>query len=148
MSPEPISSHSLISPANADLALTPGRGCRIARACLLWLLVSACGGSTDAPPGSGSGETITGAERFGWEQPASDAGELASFRYAFYVDNSRTEATDVSCGSTATSDRFACTCGLPVMASGSHTLQVAAFVIDASTTRESPRSAAVRVIKQ
>jgi hypothetical protein len=147
MSPEPISSHSLISPADADVAATP-RCVPIAHACLLWLMVSACGGSTGAPPGSGNADTITGTERFGWDQPASDAGELASFRYALYVDNSRTEATDVSCGSTPASGRFACTCALPLMASGSHTLQVAAFVIDASTTRESARSDAVRVIKQ
>lgn len=91
---------------------------------------------------------VTGVERFGWEQPAPDAGELASFRYAMYVDNNRTEATDVSCEATATSGRFACTCQLPQMASGSHTLQIAAFVTDESTSRESARSDTVRVVKQ
>jgi len=93
-------------------------------------------------------ERISGLERFGWEQPATDTGELASFRYAMYVDNTRSEATDVSCGSTSTSGRFACTCQLPVMAAGSHTLQVAGFVTDESASRESARSEAVRVIKQ
>jgi hypothetical protein len=91
---------------------------------------------------------VTGVERFGWEQPAPDAGELASFRYAMYVDNNRTEATDVSCEATATSGRFACTCQLPQMAAGSHTLQLAAFVADAGALRESARSDAVRVVKQ
>jgi hypothetical protein len=110
------------------------------------LLLSGCGGSSGAPPGDA--ETITGAERFGWDQPATDAGEVASFGYAFYVDNNRTEAADVSCAATSTSGRFACTCQLPLLSSGSHTLQVAAFVIDASTTRESARSEAVRVIKR
>jgi hypothetical protein len=133
---------------DADLGLSPVRGFQIAGACLLGLVVYACGGATGSPPGSGSAETITGAERFGWEQPANDAGELASFRYAIYVDETRTEAGDVSCGSASTIGRFACTCALPVMTSGSHSLQVAAFVIDAGTTRESTRSAAVRVIKQ
>jgi hypothetical protein len=133
--------------ADLDAALTPVRGSLLGGACLLWLVVSACGGSTDSPPGSGSAETITGAERFGWEQPANDAGELASFRYAIYLDDARTEAGDVSCESPSTGGRFACTCALPVMTSGSHSLQVAAFVIDAGTTRESTRSAAVRVIK-
>ena len=112
-----------------------------------YVVLSACGGST-SPPGSNDIETITGTERFGWEQPAIDAGELASFRYAVYVDNSRSEAADVSCGSTPTSGRFACTCQLPQIASGSHTLQVAAFVIDESTLRESARSATVRIVKQ
>jgi len=120
---------------------------RRALAVLAAVVLSACGGSSGAP-GSTGGETITGIERFGWEQPATDAGELASFRYAIYVDDSRTEATDVSCGTTTTSGRFACTCQLPQMASGSHALQVAAFVTDASRSRESARSETVRVVKQ
>jgi hypothetical protein len=111
------------------------------------VLLSACGGSS-GPPGSGNGEIITGLERFGWEQPALDASELASFRYALYVDNNRTEAADVACGTTLTSGRFACTCQLPQMASGSHTLQVAAFVTDDAAVRESARSDTVRVVKQ
>lgn len=65
-----------------------------------------------------------------------------------YVDNNRTEAADVSCGATPASGRFACTCQLPQMPAGSHTLQLAAFVTDAGTLRESARSEAVRVIKQ
>src|SRR2546423_11811524 len=108
----------------------------IVAAVSLSVVLSACGGSSGAP-GSNGGEMITGIERFGWEQPATDAGELASFGYAIYVDDSRTDATDVSCGTTTASGRFACTCQLPQMASGSHALQVAAFVTDASTSRES-----------
>jgi hypothetical protein len=118
-----------------------------ALALLAAVVLSACGGASGAP-GSGNGEVITGVERFGWDQPAPDAGELATFRYAIYVDSSRTEAADVSCDATSTSGRFACTCSLPQMASGSHTLQVAAFVLDASTARESARSDIVRVVKQ
>jgi hypothetical protein len=116
-------------------------------AALACLVLCACGDSSGAP-GSSSGEIITGVERFGWEQPAADAGELASFRYALYVDNSRTEANDVSCGSSAATGRFACTCQLPAIASGAHTLQIAAFVVDGNATRESGRSEAVRVVKQ
>ena len=105
-----------------------------------------CGGSPSPPP-SGA-ETITGTERFGWDQPAADAGELASFRYAFYVDDARLEAADVSCAPGPSSGRFACTSDLPTMSSGVHTLQVAAFVIDGGAIRESARSASVRVIKR
>src|SRR5215204_3514238 len=90
-------------------------------------LLAACGGS---PPAPVSTDTITGAERFGWDQPAADAGELASFRYALYVDDARSEAVDVSCASVQVSGRFACTSQLPAMPTGSHTLQVASFVID------------------
>jgi hypothetical protein len=120
---------------------------RVVAASVSCVALCACGGSSGAP-GDGSGEAITGAERFGWEQPALDAGELASFRYAMYVDNIRTDAADVSCGTTGASGRFACTCQLPQMASGSHALQVAAFVSDAGATRESARSETVRVVKQ
>jgi len=120
---------------------------RLTAVCCVCLVLPACGGSA-GPSGSSDVEMITGFERFGWEQPATDAGELASFRYAMYVDNNRTEATDVSCGATSTGGRFACTCQLPVMASGSHTLQIAAFVTEESTSRESARSETVRVVKQ
>ncbi len=122
---------------------------RISRltAVLSCVVLCSCGGSSGGS-GSDGGESITGLERFGWDQPAADAGELASFNYALYVDNTRSEATDVSCGPPATNERFECTCQLPSMSSGSHTLQVAAFVADGSGTRESPRSAAVRVVKQ
>jgi hypothetical protein len=114
---------------------------------LACIVLCACGGSSGGS-GSDSGESITGLERLGWDQPAADAGELASFNYALYVDNTRSEAADVSCGAPATNGRFECTCQLPAMSSGSHTLQIGAFVTDGSGTRESPRSAAVRVVKQ
>ena len=112
---------------------------------VITLALAACGGS---PPAPGNADTITGTERFGWDQPASDAAELASFRYAIYVDEARSEAADISCGSTQTSGRFACTARLPEMTAGTHSLQVAAFVIDAGTPRESARSTAVRVVKR
>jgi hypothetical protein len=124
------------------LALMTGRKRLIAVASFVF---AACGGSPSPPSGA---ETITGTERFGWDQPAADAGELASFRYAFYVDDARLEAADVSCAPGPSSGRFACTSDLPTMSSGVHTLQVAAFVIDAGAIRESARSAAVRVIKR
>lgn len=107
--------------------------------------VVACGGSPSTPNGS---ETITGVERFGWDQPAADAGELASFRYALYVDEARSEAADVTCASGQSSAGFACASRLPAISLGVHTLQVAAFVIDGGVIRESPRSPAVRVMKR
>jgi hypothetical protein len=108
-------------------------------------VLAASGGSPAAPGGT---ETITGVERFGWDQPAADAGEIASIRYALYVDDLRSEAVDVSCGAGQPSGRFVCTARLPEMSSGAHTLQVAAFVIDGGATRESTRSAVVRVVKR
>ena len=111
-----------------------------------FLLAAACGGGSPTTPSEG--ETITGSERFGWDQPAADAGELATFRYALYVDGARTEAADVSCTTGAASGRFVCTSQLPAMTGGAHTMQVASFVIDSGVVRESPRSASVRVVKR
>jgi hypothetical protein len=110
------------------------------------LLFAACGGS---PPTQGGGpETITGVERFGWDQHAADAGELASFRYALYVDDVRSEAADVTCAPAQSAAGFACSARMPAMTPGVHNLQVASFVIDGGAVRESPRSAAVRVTKR
>ena len=109
------------------------------------VLVAGC----NKPPSSPSGaETLNGSERFGWDQPAADAGELSTFRYALYVDETRTEALDVTCAGAPTNGRFACTAQLPSIPDGTHTLQVASFVIEAGSTRESARSDVVRVIKR
>lgn len=111
----------------------------------LAVITAACGSTPSAPTNA---DTITGTERFGWDQPATDASELASFRYAFYVDDARSDAADVSCATVASSGRFACSARLPEMSTGSHALQVAAFIVDAGTVRESSRSASVRVVKR
>ncbi len=108
-------------------------------------MLIACGGSK---PGPESAEVITGSERFGWDQPAADAGELATFRYAIYVDGARSDATDVTCATTSTNARFACTCRMPPMTSGAHTLAVAAFVGDGASLLESSRSTTVSVVKR
>lgn len=122
------------------------------RLCLLLGLVTiggtACGRSPSPPPtpspGTGSGETITGRERLGWDQPAADAAELATFRYAVYVDGTRFELADVNCAATAGPGGFACSGRLPAMSVGSHTLELASF-FDAGGIVESPRSSALRV---
>jgi hypothetical protein len=111
---------------------------------LVCLACPACGGSPSSP----TADTITGSERFGWDQPAADAADAASFRFAIYVDDARNEAADVSCAAGQASGRFACTAGLPAMCAGAHSLQVAAFVLDGGVVRESARSAAVRVVKR
>ena len=105
------------------------------------LLLSGCGNSqppTPSPPGSGS-ETITGRERIGWDQPAASSAELATFRYAIYVDNVRSEVADVTCASTAGPNGYACSGRLPAMANGTHVLELASFIL-AGTVLEGPRS--------
>ena len=64
------------------------------------LLAAACSKSSPPPPEvtppSGA-ETINGTERLGWTQRAADAVELATVRYAIYVDGTRSELAGASC---------------------------------------------------
>ena len=110
--------------------------------------VVACGGGSPSPPvvtPPSTPITVTGTERIGWDQPATDAVELATFNYAIYVDGTRGVATSVSCGSiAATAIGFPCTAALPPLTPGAHSLQVASFV-DEGGILESTRSAALQV---
>ena len=119
----------------------------------VWIVLSvaatiACSKSPSAPPppstGTGPSETINGTERIGWDQRASDAVELATFRYAIYVDGTRSELAGATCATTATNGTFACSAPLPSLSRGAHTIELASFIVDGSTF-ESTRSPALRV---
>jgi len=114
-------------------------------ACLC--LLTACGNNgtppTPAPPGVGGGETITGQERLGWDQQAASPAELATFRYAIYVDGARSEIANVLCGDSAGEAGFPCSGRLPPMSNGTHMLELASFI--AGGGPESARSAPLRV---
>lgn len=116
--------------------------------CLLFAIVAAACGQSDpatpSPPGPGVGETITGRERIGWDQPASSPAELATFRYAIYVDGVRSELVGTACAATAGAGGFACSGQLPSMAPGSRTLELATF-FNSGGIVESTRSAPLRV---
>lgn len=112
----------------------------------LLVFLAACGSKTPSPPTTPGGvESIRGTERLGWDQRAGDTVELATFRYAIYIDGNRSEAADVSCGNTAGASGFGCSSRLPSMTPGSHTLELATFIVDGSTILESSRSAPLRV---
>jgi glucose/arabinose dehydrogenase len=111
---------------------------------MTWL--AGCGDSqppTPSPPADGS-QTIRGTERLGWDQVAVSQAELASFRFAIYVDGTRSEMADTSCGA-GSSGMFACSGRLPAMTPGAHTLELAAFVVTDGDVVESPRSPPLRV---
>ena len=110
-------------------------------------LLAACGRTpppTPSPPSTDPGESITGRERVGWDQPAADAAELATFRYAIYVDGTRAEVADVTCATTPGAGGFACSGRLPALTNGTHTLELAAFY-DAGGIVESAKSPPLRV---
>jgi glucose/arabinose dehydrogenase len=96
-------------------------------------------------PGPDGAETIRGTERIGWDQRAADPAELASFKYAIYVDGARSEIGEVSCGSSAAANGFSCSGRLPPMTPGQHTLELAAFVGEGGNLVESSRSVPLRV---
>jgi len=90
-------------------------------------------------------QRITGSERVGWDQQPGDAGEFESFRYAIYVDGTRSELADATCGSTPSAAGFPCSARLPPMSPGAHTLELASFVV-AGEVLEGARSSPLRVI--
>jgi glucose/arabinose dehydrogenase len=116
--------------------------------CALLLAAVACGGN-DGPPSPGpgpgpGGDPITGNERLGWTQTAASPAELATFRYAIYVDGARSEIADSSCSPLA--GAFACSGRLPSMTPGRHTIEVATFLVDGDNVVESPRSEPITVL--
>lgn len=109
-------------------------------------IAAACGRSAPPTPspGTGDGGSITGRERLGWDQPASDAAELATFRYAIYVDGARSEMADVSCATTATTAGYVCSGRMPPLTNGVHMLELATF-LDHGSVVEGARSGSLRV---
>jgi aldose sugar dehydrogenase len=109
---------------------------------------AACGkNNPDVPPTLvPTGERITGNERFGWDQVAGDAVELAAFRYVMYVDGARSELANVRCDGSPSAAGFPCSAQLPPLTAGAHTLELASFVVDGATVLESAKSASLRVV--
>lgn len=113
------------------------------------IVLAACGGSSSPPPpgtggGGGGGETITGRERIGWTQQAVDSEQLASFRYAAYVDGVRRVLEGAACPG-AGSSPFDCSAPLPPMGAGQHTIELVSFTVFEEAIIESERSAPLRV---
>ena len=122
---------------------------RLGHVLLVCLIASACGGSGSPPPGSSDppggnqGERITGNERLGWTQPAGNRAELSRVSFVAYVDGNRVELSGVAC--TGNDSPFECTSRMPAMSPGTHTIELASFVLDEGALVESGRSAALRV---
>ncbi len=104
--------------------------------------LAAAGGcnSSDKPPeqspGTGTGETITGRERLGWDQTAASVSELNTYRFAIYVDGNRSEMADVTCAASAGPSGFACPGRLPALSSGSSVLKAPVFTTGNGTVQK------------
>jgi len=112
--------------------------------------IAACDRKTAPPPPSieppAVAERIAGGERLGWDQQAADAHQLATFRYAIYVDGARSDLADASCETKRAAAGFSCSARLPAMSAGAHTLQLAVFIVEDGARLESGRSAVMHVI--
>jgi len=108
----------------------------------------ACGGSSAPPPSTGAAPlpTVTANSRLAWDQAAADAVELATFRYAIYVDGARSEISDVSCATSATDGKYVCTARVPSMSPGPHLLEVSTFLVVDGNVLESAKSAGIQVM--
>jgi glucose/arabinose dehydrogenase len=111
---------------------------------LLTLLTTAACGRSPEPPAvpAAAEQVITGRERIGWDQRAEAIGALG---WALYVDGTRFVVGDADCSATPAPDLFSCSGGIPAMAPGTHTLEIASFFAGAPEV-ESARSGALRVI--
>ena len=101
------------------------------------MAVAACDDDAPSAPDMqppGNVEQITGNERIGWQQQASSAAELSTFRYNIYVDNAANEIQDVSCA--AAGGAFACSGKLPSMSPGRHVLELSTFLDSGTRARE------------
>jgi glucose/arabinose dehydrogenase len=113
------------------------------------ICVAGCDKKTPETPDPGlpSGDVrVSPGDRLGWVQQASDNAEIATFQFALYIDGSRTTLASVSCASAASATAFDCNAVLPTLSTGTHTLELASFVVDGSVTIESARSGALRVV--
>jgi hypothetical protein len=90
----------------------------------------ACGSSTSAPSTSTSGtQTITTSENLHWNQVALSDAEMASIRFAIYVDGTRSELAGAQCAASSSEGTYACSSPLPPLTTGSHTLQLASYYV-------------------
>ncbi len=106
--------------------------CRTALLLVLVIGSYACGSSTSIPSASTSRstpQTTTKPEHLSWSQAAASDAEMASIRFAVYIDGSRSELAGSSCAASATQGVYDCSAPLPTLAPGSHTLQMAAYYV-------------------
>ena len=129
----------------------PASGANWAVTALVLLLTGACTKTPDPPEvTTGPIETVNGSERLGWQQTAANSAEIATFHYAVYLDNIRSEPAGATCVPPAsrTSAAFSCSLSRPTLGAGPHTIELATFIVDGiGAVFESSRSSTLRVNK-
>ncbi len=96
----------------------------------VWVFVAAiscyaCGNSTATHSTSTSQSVVT--KSLYWNQAAASDAEMASIRFAVYVDGTRYELSGAQCAASSSQGTYACSASLPPLTVGSHTLQLASY---------------------
>jgi glucose/arabinose dehydrogenase len=115
---------------------------------LACLTVVACEEDEIEPPTIPAGfERVTGNDRLGWDQQASDSQELASIRYLVYVDDDAgRDIQNVACSAAAGPSGFSCTGALPPLTPGEHRLKLTSFLESNGARFESAPSPTLNVV--
>ncbi len=117
----------------------------------------ACGGERDLGPREPTTETppapapprteeiivVKGTERLEWNQRLSDPAELGRYRFAAYVDSTRSELPGASCRATSP-DTAVCVTPLPLLRPGRRVLRLVSYL--ASKNLDSQPSAPITLM--
>ena len=119
------------------------RSITVSLATLSLVCSAACGEggpavSVDSPPSPASGVPLQGTERLAWDQAAPSYQRLGQYSFRIFVDGSAATLADVECLDSSSAGGFPCSTPVPPMASGTHTLHLAAVVDGAESARSSP----------
>ncbi len=88
--------------------------------------VYACGSAPSSTNPTGP-QTITSSQRLYWNQTAGSAAEMASIRFAIYLDGARSELPGAQCVDSSVTDVYNCNSPLPKMTVGPHLIQLASY---------------------
>jgi glucose/arabinose dehydrogenase len=80
---------------------------------------------------------VTGRERLSWHQAAPGAAIVSQYRYAVYVDNSRTPLDAVCSSQVDSSEGYLCSSPLPPLTRGRHVLEVVS-ILEFESARSAP----------
>lgn len=94
-------------------------------------VLAGCGGEgtpkAPAPPSGNGPISVSGRERLEWDQDVIEGVDLSRYRFAAYVDSTRTELPMATCSSTGPAAAI-CRSPLPAMSAGTHVLTFVSYI--------------------
>ena len=98
------------------------------------------------PPPTNTGNTVTGSERIGWDQPVLAGTAPSEYTYAWFVDGLRAGPASAQC-SVQSDTTLSCSAPLPKLTPGTHQLRLSAARTLREGTFESSRSEPLTVVQ-